>query len=104
MPVAALLEFQVGDKDVGLDWYERVSREVAGKDRFEQRSDWTGGMLAHVAGYTDDGAIWAVDVWESQEDMDRWMQTVMPILEPAVKEFGEPTVRVLNVHNLVTEG
>jgi hypothetical protein len=69
MPVAALLEFQIGDKDVGVDWYERASREVAGKDRFERRSDWTGGMLAHVAGYTEDGAIWAVDVWESQEDM-----------------------------------
>ena len=88
--------------------------EFAYKDRSTTNYDWAkeqigddpvDGLIVHTAGFDEDAKVFRImDVWESQEDMDRWMQTVMPILDPAVAQFGEPTVRVLNVHNLVTDG
>jgi hypothetical protein len=33
MPVAALLEFQIGDKDVGVDWYERGHADPGARRR-----------------------------------------------------------------------
>ena len=56
------------------------------------------GRIYHVAGPTEDG--WrVVDVWESQEQFERFGQTLMPLLE----ETGVPEVapEFWDVHNQI---
>ena len=60
--------------------YEEVVRRLTnGKSRFESMAD-TGieGPLVHVTGLGEDG-FWVVDVWQSQEALDRFSQVVGPI-------------------------
>ncbi len=57
------------------------------------------GRLSHVAASTGDGYI-VVDVWESQELLDQFAQTLVPL----ILETGgtAPQLQVHQVHNTVT--
>jgi hypothetical protein len=108
MAIAALLEFppQPGLSEAeSREQYDDVSREFTGGQLMRSCADWGPGHQAHVAGQAEDGSWWVVDVWESQEAMDRFLGRMMPILQPRIDEAGmsEPAVRVLAVHNLVTD-
>ena len=62
--------------------YEEVVRRLTnGRSRLESVSDGgIEGLLVHVVGKGDDG-FWIVDVWESQEAVDRFGTVVRPIAE-----------------------
>jgi hypothetical protein len=63
---------------------EAVRRLTGGKPRLESPGDWpVGGLLVHSAGEAE-GGFRVVDVWESEEAVRRFGETLMPIL----KEIG----------------
>ena len=56
------------------------------------------GRIYHVSGPTEDG--WrVVDVWESQEQFERFGQTLMPLLEETGFPSFEP--ELCPVHNVI---
>ncbi len=80
--------------------YEEVVRRLTnGKSRFESMAD-TGieGPLVHVTGLGEDG-FWVVDVWQSQEALDRFSQVVGPIAQDV--GIQEPTASY-PVHTFVS--
>jgi hypothetical protein len=63
--------------------------------------DWPSGTISHVAGFDGDG-MYVVDVSESQEDFDAFVESR---LQPAFEAVGgilEPQVTTFDVHNSYT--
>jgi hypothetical protein len=88
MPVAALYEFPGMTKE----HYDRFIAEA-----YEGRA--MPGVVAHAAGPLD-GGWWAFDVYESQEAAD----AIGPPAIERLRALGvdqEPTVRTLQVHNVL---
>lgn len=81
-----------------LDAYERAN-EIMGVHGDDSAPD---GLISHTAGATEDGII-AVDVWESEEALQRFFETQ---LGAALKEAGIPEgkPRILPVHNMIAQG
>jgi hypothetical protein len=64
---------------------------TGGKSRMESPGDWpVEGLLAHVAGEGENG-FRVVDVWESEEALNRFGEKLMPVLQAAGVE-GQPEV------------
>jgi hypothetical protein len=105
MAIAALLEFGPARDGGWPEIYDRVTLEINDSKPWERLSDFGGGMLAHVAGPMADGGWRVVDVWESRDDMDRFVGRLMPVLGPVLEEHGvpEPRIDVIPVHTLVTQ-
>ena len=61
--------------------YEEVVRKISGgKSRLESPADWpVDGLLFHAAGQSDSG-FRVVDVWESEDAVQRLAATLMPIM------------------------
>ena len=72
--------------------YEETVRKVTGgKSRLESPSDWpVEGLIAHIAGQGE-GTFRVVDVWESEEAVNRFAEIIVPILREAGVE-GDPEV------------
>ena len=72
--------------------YEETIRLLTGgKSRVESPADWpVEGLLAHIAGQGE-STFRVVDVWESEEALNRFAEVVMPILRQAGVE-GDPEV------------
>jgi hypothetical protein len=79
--------------------YEAVVRKLTnGRERLESLADGgLHGLLVHVAGQGADG-FWIVDVWESQEAVDRFSQRIRPIAQASGIE--EP-LRTYAVHTFL---
>ena len=79
--------------------YDAVVRGLTnGRDRLESLSDGgIRGLMFHVAGQGADG-FWVVDVWESQEAIDRFSQRARPIAQAA--GVTEP-MKTYAVHNVL---
>ncbi len=62
--------------------YEEVVRRLTGgKTRFESPADWpVEGLLVHAAGEAE-GGFRVVDVWESEEALRRFQETLGPMLQ-----------------------
>lgn len=73
-----------------LDQYDQVDAAV-GEPRLGE------GQISHVAGATEDGFC-VVDVWESREHFDRFMQDRLagPLEEAGVPQ---PQITQFDVHN-----
>lgn len=70
---------------------ESVRRLTGGKDRLESPADWpTEGLLAHIPGQGPNG-FRVVDVWESEEAVQRFAEVLLPVLADIGVE-GEPEV------------
>jgi hypothetical protein len=80
--------------------YEEVVRRLTnGKARLQSPSDvGVEGLLAHAAGQGEDG-FWVVDVWESQEAVDRFGEMIGPIARAVGIE--EP-MAIFPVHTFVS--
>ncbi|MEJ2320612.1 MAG: hypothetical protein P8Y10_14340 [Gemmatimonadales bacterium] len=80
--------------------YEATVRKLTGgKGRLETPADWpVAGLLAHIAGQGE-STFRVVDVWESEEALDRWAEIIMPILRE-VGVQGDP--EVYPVHTYVS--
>ena len=60
---------------------ETVRRLTGGKTRVESPADWpVEGLLSHVAGEAE-GGFRVVDVWESEDAVRRFAETLGPILQ-----------------------
>ena len=63
------------------DKYEEVIRRLTNaKSPHESPSELPEGRLVHVAGQGKNG-FWVVDVWESEEALRRFRETIGPILQ-----------------------
>jgi len=80
--------------------YEAVVRQLTnGHERLESLSDGNiEGLVLHVAGEGDDG-FWVVDVWASQEAVDRFAQRVRPIAQAV--GIQQP-MKTYAIHTLLT--
>jgi hypothetical protein len=64
-------------------------------------SDAPAGLVSHVCGVTEDGIL-IVDVWDSEESLNRFYER----LRPALREAGFPEARpqITKVHNMIPKG
>lgn len=70
---------------------ESIRKLTGGGDRVTSPSDWpVEGLLAHAAGQGPNG-FRVVDVWESQEALEQFGATLMPVLSEIGVE-GEPEI------------
>ena len=71
--------------------YDETVRRLTGKTRVESPADWpVEGLLVHVAGEAE-GGFRVVDVWESEEALRRFAETLVPILQELGVE-GKPEI------------
>jgi hypothetical protein len=73
--------------------YEQTVRKLTGggKSRLESPSDWpVPGLLAHIAGQGQ-STFRVVDVWESEEALNRFAEIIVPLLREAGVD-GDPEV------------
>ncbi|MDQ3670602.1 MAG: hypothetical protein M3377_10050 [Actinomycetota bacterium] len=88
MPVALVSQGGGITKEI---YDETVRRLTGGKTRVESPADWpVEGLLVHVAGEAE-GGFRVVDVWESEEALRRFAETLVPILQELGVE-GEPEI------------
>ena len=90
MSVCLILQFP------GMDAkkYEGVMKELG----LRNGKSWPKGIVSHVAGVTDEGFC-VIDVWDSKQDFDTYMDTR---LKPAFQAAGglpQPRVTTFDVHN-----
>ncbi len=70
---------------------ETVRKLTGGKSQLESRADWpVEGLLAHIAGQGE-STFRVVDVWESEEALNRFAEIIVPILREVGVE-GDPEV------------
>jgi hypothetical protein len=73
MTVVFIQEFPIGDRST--ENYEFMKDKI-GDEKIE-------GLIVHTAGFDDENNVWRlVDVWESREDADRFMQKMMDMVRP----------------------
>jgi hypothetical protein len=73
VPVAYIQEFPIGDRST--ENYEFMKEKLGG-EQIE-------GLLVHTAGFDDDNGVWRlVDVWETREHADRFMERMMGMVRP----------------------
>jgi hypothetical protein len=96
--MAVVAVFQ--DPSLTQERYEQsVNKLTGGKSRVESPADWpVEGLLVHVAGQGESG-FRVVDVWESEDALRRFGETLMPILQD-VGVQGQP--EVYPAHTLVS--
>jgi hypothetical protein len=85
-------------------YFNPASMTAAQYDETIRRLDAAGagrpaGRLHHACFGSGD-KLQVFDIWESQQDFDRFGQTLMPILQEIGLDPGQPTVEP--VHNLIT--
>ncbi len=79
--------------------YDEALKKLTGGRAGKALADWSApGLLLHVAGPTPSG--WrVVDVWESEADLGKFADRLMPILKSL--GFPEITPQVIPAHNFV---
>jgi hypothetical protein len=70
MAEVLILEFEGFDQAA----YDQVNAEL-GIDMDSGEGDWPAGLHTHMAGPTQGGGWIVVEVWESQEDQEAFMQS-----------------------------
>ena len=81
MAVVHLQEFEIGDRST--ENYDFV-KEQLGDVPIE-------GLIVHTAGFDDDSGVFRMlDVWESREHADRFMERVMATMGDDPESFPRP--------------
>ena len=82
MEVAVAVVFVTQGPGITQETYEEVVRRLTdGKTRLDSPADWpVEGLLVHAAGEAE-GGFRVVDVWESEEAVRRFGETLVPILQ-----------------------
>lgn len=91
MAVCLLMHFA----GVGADKYESVMKELGLQG---DNPDWPSRIISHVAGFSSDG-MYVVDVWESQEDFDSFLESRLKPAFEAVGGLPQPQLITFAVHN-----
>ena len=73
MAVAYISEFPIGDRST--ENYEFMKEKLAGEE--------IDGLIVHTAGFDDDNGVWRlVDVWETREYAEQFIQRKMGMVRP----------------------
>jgi hypothetical protein len=94
MPVAFVQEFAITDRSTKN--YDSVKERLGG--------DPIDGLIIHTAGFDDDNNVFRiVDVWESREQADRFLERVMTIVGDTLPADVTPPTResFYELHDLV---
>ena len=91
MAVCLIMQFAGADAAK----YEAVLQELGLQSA---NADWPKGIISHVAGFDSDG-MYVVDVWESQQDFDAFVESRLKPAFEAVGEVPQPRVTTFDVHN-----
>lgn len=67
--------------------------------KLEEGGDWPPDGLEYHVCFGSDGNLAVSEIWDSQEKFDAFGERLMPVLEEAGIDPGEPTV--LAVHNTI---
>ena len=78
--------------------YEAVMKELGLRGA---NPDWPSGIISHVAGFDSDG-MYVVDIWDSQEDFDAFVESRLQPAFEAVGGLPMPQVTTFDVHNSYT--
>jgi hypothetical protein len=81
-------------ENMSPEQYDRVS------ERLEQSGAGSPQGRSFHSAFEVGGGLHVFDVWESQEDFDRFGQTLMPILQEEGIDIGQPDVS--RIHNVVS--
>jgi hypothetical protein len=85
MAIAMVQEFPVEPDDRSTTNYDAVA------ERLNVAADPPAGLLIHTAGFTGTGLFRIFDVWESQEDWQRFREErLMPAIQPLMESGGAP--------------
>ncbi len=83
MPIAFVQEFDGDPSDRSTTNYDAI------KARLNADADLPAGLIVHTAGFVGDGVFRIFDVWESQEDFQRFNdERLMPAVAEVMKEAG----------------
>jgi hypothetical protein len=75
--------------------YEAVMDELGLRS---ETSSWPNGIISHTAGFTSDG-MFVVDVWNSQQNFDAFVQNRLRPAFEAVGGMPQPRVITFDVYN-----
>ena len=78
-----------------LDHYDQVIKQLEASGHGHPP-----GRQLHVVGQKGTGYV-VTDVWESQEALDRFMQTLGPLLQQAGSSMEQQQIQILPVHNII---
>jgi hypothetical protein len=92
--MAIVMVSDAGTDEIGQ--YDQVIRELE-----ETGHGHPQGRLSHMAARKDNGSYLVVDVWESAEDLERFGQVLMPLIEKAGGK--PPTLQVSPLHNAIDD-
>jgi hypothetical protein len=76
-----------------------VNRELGGGEAPKTAAETADGLLSHFVGYTQDGRGMIVNVFDSQEAMERLTRITQGMEGPPPPE---PSVEMLTLHNVLT--
>jgi hypothetical protein len=91
MPICLILQFPGGD----VRSYDKVTERLGLND---PAAKWPKGIISHVAGMTREG-LCVVDVWESQQDFDAYLNERLKPAFDAAGGIPQPRVTRFEVHN-----
>jgi hypothetical protein len=85
---------------------DAVADEIAQYDRVINELEDAGyghpkGRLHHTAARKDNGSYFVVDVWASAEDLERFAQVLLPLIEKA--GGNPPDLRISPLHNSIDD-
>jgi quinol monooxygenase YgiN len=103
MPITSIVEFPKVEDEDPREGYDRVTRQLNDGRPVTRRSEFGEGLLAHVYSVAEDGGVVVVEVWQDQARMDAFVQRLQPILDRE-GYADRMNVRVLETHNVVTDG
>ena len=85
MAVVYMQEFAIVGDNRSTANYDSIAEKV--------RSGPFDGLIVHTAGFDeDDGVFRIIDVWESQEQAQRFLdEQIQPLVEAGPESFPEPT-------------
>jgi hypothetical protein len=100
VPVAMMQEFAPSE-DRGTTNYDAVN------ERINVETDPPDGLLAHTAGFSEDGTFRIYDVWASREQAEAFLsQTLAPVLEEMMGTDAAPPAKseLYELHHVVVPG
>lgn len=97
MAIAMIQEFEVEEDDRSTNNYDSV------KEKLNVEADPPAGMIIHTAGFTGRGTFRIFDIWESEQDWQRFREErLMPAVQPMIESGATPpTEYTYELHDLV---
>jgi heme-degrading monooxygenase HmoA len=83
--------------DAGTDSVEQYDQIIKQLDEAGHGNPQ--GRLSHTAALKDNGSYFVVDVWESAEDLERFAQVLVPLIEAV--GGAAPDLKISPLHSMI---